>query len=102
MLTANSIPLAIFTMIMSIPLFLSYNIKHLVFPKGLLFAWLFFWGLASVSLVPILLILEIVVLSNLLASTEASDWSRQLTYTVLAIFVSIASIGVFLFVRIST
>ncbi len=84
---------------MSIPLLLSYNIKNLVFPEGLLFAWLFFWSLASVPLVPILLVIEIVVLTKLRASRQTASCVRQLTCTVVAIIVSLASIAVFLIVR---
>lgn len=98
-LTDNAIPLAVLTMIMSVPLFLSYNIKYIIFPKGLPFAFLYFWGLASVPAVPILLVLEIVVLSNLLGFTEIGGRSRELAYTIVAIFAAVASIAVFLIVR---
>src|SRR5215813_14238064 len=98
-LTDNAIPLAVLAIIMSIPLLLSYNIKYIIFSQGLPFAFLYFWGLASVVLVPILLLLEIVVLGNLLGSTEIRGGSRELTYTLVAIFAAVASIAVFLIVR---
>lgn len=100
-LIENSIMLAIITIIMSIPLFLSYNIKHVVFPEGLPFVILFSWGLVSVFLVPILLLVEIGVLCSLLLSSELSVGSTQVAYTSFAIFVAAGSIAVFLFVRIA-
>jgi hypothetical protein len=99
MLIENSRALAIVTMIMSLPLFLSYNIKYAVFPEGLLFAYLFFWGLASVPLVPTLLLVEIVVLCNLMVSPNVRPGSVQVIYTLSAIFLATASIVVFLYVR---
>jgi len=66
MLVENSIALAIITIIMSIPLFLSYNIKHVLFPEGLPFVFLFSWGLLSVFLVD----------SNILQSTTISTSKR--------------------------
>lgn len=97
----NSMTIAIITMIMSIPLFLSYNIKHVVFPEGLTFVFFFSWGLVSVPTVPILLLIELVVLRHLLAYPEATAGSAQVIYTACAIFVAIAAIAVFLFVRVA-
>ena len=84
---------------MSIPLFLSYNVKYFVFPEGLPFAFLYVWFLASVFFVPILLLLEIVVLGNLLGFTEIRRKARALTYTLVAIFAAVTSIAAFLVVR---
>jgi hypothetical protein len=99
MLIDIAIPLAILTMIMTIPLFLSYNIKYVVFPEGLTFGLLYFWGLASVGLVPILLIVEILVLTNILRSSEIYGRSRRLRYTFVAISLALTSYTVFLVVR---
>jgi hypothetical protein len=98
-LVRNAIPLAIVTVFMSISLFLSYNIKYVIFPVGFPFILLFTWGLVSVPLVPILLLLEFVVLSNLLGSADIASRSRELTFTLIAILMGAVSIIVFLIVR---
>jgi hypothetical protein len=53
--------IALATILMSIPLLLSFNIKYQWFPRGLGYALLFFWGLVSVIAVPILLAVGIVL-----------------------------------------
>jgi len=99
-LVENSKVLAIITVIMSIPLFLSYNIKHVLFPEGLPFVFLFSWGLVSVFLVPILLLIEIVVLWTLLQSPGDNLGSIHVMYTICSICVAILSIAVFYVVRV--
>ena len=99
MLTANAIPLSIVTILMSIPLFLSYYIKYVKFPEGFPFIFFFTWGLVSVPLVPILLVFEIVVLGNLLGSARLENRSRVLAFTLVATLSAVTSIIVFLIVR---
>jgi hypothetical protein len=72
MLAKTSTALAVITMVMSIPLLLSYNIKYQWFPQGLPFAMLYFGGLLSVYVTPVLLLLEFVLLIWTLLSSNIS------------------------------
>ena len=102
LLNRNSVILSIFTMVMSIPLFLSYQIKYVLFPAGFPFVFFFSWRLVSVPLVPILLLLEILVLGQmLLGPARIGSLARELVFTFAAIFTAVASIIVFLIVRSS-
>jgi hypothetical protein len=50
---------ALGTIFMSVPLLLSFNIKYQWFPEGVGYLLLFYWGLLSVFVVPILLAIGI-------------------------------------------
>jgi hypothetical protein len=80
MFKAASKPVTLLTMFMSIPLFLSFNIKYQWFPQGTAYALLYFWGLLSVLVVPALLLLEIILLIYIhLTSTQRGNQSRLCT-----------------------
>lgn len=85
------------TIAMSIPLLLSYNIKHLVFPAGYPYVVLYTWGLMSVLIVPILLLVECVVTFRIVVASEyIADRTSALFWNILAI--SIASIAELTFI----
>lgn len=75
----NSRVLPILAMFFSIPLFFTYPIKHVLFPEGLLFVFMYSWGLLSAIAVPILLLVELIVSFRLVISVPAlshnSLWS---------------------------
>lgn len=61
-------PVAIF---FSIPLLFTYPIRHVLFPEGLLFVFMYTWGLISVVAVPIPLLVELIVSFRLVMSVPA-------------------------------
>jgi hypothetical protein len=81
---------------MSIPLFLSYNIKYFVFPEGMPYVLLFTWGLLSVIAVPILLFIECFVTLRIVKSAYIANKKSLLVVNVVAII--IASIAGLIFV----
>ncbi len=81
---------------MSIPLFLSYNIKYGVFPDGMPYVLLFTWGLLSVIAVPILLFIESVVIFRIVKSSDIADKKSLLILN--AVAMTIASIAGLIFV----
>jgi hypothetical protein len=86
---------------MSVPLLLSYNIKYFVFPEGYPYVILYTWGLLSVLLVPLLLLVECVLTFRILASRGITRRPSSIIWDILAI--SIASIAelIFIIVRYS-
>jgi len=95
----NSLPLVILTIVMSVPLLLSYNIRYVIFPEGLPFAILYAWGLVSVFVVPILFLTEVILVWRLARSSETSDRKSKLKYSFAAMSVAFISLVVFLVVR---
>ncbi len=53
--------LAVVAVLASVPLFFTYQIKHVLFPRGYLFVFMYSAGLLSVLVVPVLLIVETAV-----------------------------------------
>jgi hypothetical protein len=64
--------IAIATIVMSIPLLLTYNLKYQIFPEGMPYFLLFFWWLLSMYLVPVLLVVGIVLTISLVRSSDVS------------------------------
>jgi hypothetical protein len=91
--------MCVLTMFMSLPLLLSYNIKFLIFPHGLSFLILFYWGLVSVFVVPILLVWQGVGITQLFKSAERRSRSRELICRLLASGVAVISLIIFFIVR---
>lgn len=87
------------TIAMSIPLLLSYNIKHLVFPEGYRYVILYTWGLLSVLVVPILLLLECVVTFCIVASESIGNRRSALFWNILAISIAAIAELTFIIVR---
>lgn len=94
--------LALLTVVMSIPLLLSYNIKYQKFPEGLAYGLLFYWGLLSVFVVPVLLILGLVTSTRIFVSSEASSKSSLLAWNLSGILVGAIAEVVFMAARNST
>jgi len=67
---------AFFTILMSVPLLLSYNLKFGPFPSGLLYAIVWSWAILSYFAVPILLATELIlfVWSTFGKSTSPPAW----------------------------
>lgn len=91
--------LPVATITMSIPLFLSYNIKYFVFPEGVPYVLLFTWGLLSVIAVPILLFIECVVTFRIVKSSYIADKGSLLILNTVAI--TVASIAGIIFLIVS-
>jgi len=87
--------LAVATIVMSIPLFASYPIKHTLFP-GYAFVAMFTWGLIAVLAVPILLGCEFLII--VIAFRRHAD-RAQIRIHEFAAIIAILAEGVFLYVR---
>lgn len=72
MFGTTSKSIALLTVVMSIPLLLSYSIKYGWFPQGLPFLFLFFWGLLSVWVVPLLLVVDLAFVLWISGSSDVS------------------------------
>lgn len=83
---------------MSIPLLLSYNIKYLVFPSGYPYVILYTWGLFSVLIVPILLIVECVVTFRIVTQYVAEQ-RGFLLWNILAMSIAVIAELTFIVVR---
>ena len=88
--------LAALTIIMSVPLFASYQIKHVLFSPGYLFVTLYTWGLIAVLLVPVLLVIEIIFV---VVALRRNASSRVVGLHAVAIAVAVSAEALFLFVR---
>ena len=91
-----SIYFAFFTILMSVPLLLSYNLKFGPFPSGLLYAIFWSWAILSYFSVPVLLATELIlfVWSTLGKSTSAPVWP----WHALALLIAAAGESLALFV----
>lgn len=86
-----------FTILMSMPLLLSWNLKFGPFPTGPLYATLWSWSLLSYFLVPVLLAIEAVLVGRSVLRSHRP--LRNQRFHVLAI--SIAAIGEILAIVVS-
>jgi hypothetical protein len=91
--------LATTTIVMSVPLLLSYNIKYFVFPEGYAYVILYTWGLLSVFLVPILLLAEVVSTFRIVASRNIAQRRPSIFWDILAMGVALIAEVTFLIVR---
>jgi hypothetical protein len=87
--TKPSIYLALFTMVMSLPLFLSYNLKFGPFPSGLIYALAWTWSVVSYFSVPALLAAECIVTGWIVLKTKGPDRATLLPWHILAILLAI-------------
>jgi hypothetical protein len=90
--------LAMITIVMSVPLLLSYNLKFGPFPVGLLYAAVWSWAVISYFMVPVLLVLECVVAGYVAMRTTGPE-RKVLPLHAIAVLFSAASEMVALFVR---
>jgi hypothetical protein len=96
--TAKIISIA--TVVMSFPLFFSFNIKYQWFPEGFAYGLLSDWGLLSVYVVPALLLCGIIVLVLILLSSSTSRKS-SLRWNLLGIIIAMIAEVVFIAARYS-
>jgi hypothetical protein len=89
------------TVVMSIPLLLSYNIKYQKFPEGFAYVCLYFWGLASVFVTPALLGLGLVNTVRIRTSPGTNSPSL-LSWNLAGMFVGVVAEIVFLLARHSS
>jgi hypothetical protein len=91
--------IALVTVVMSIPLLLSYNIKYQYFPQGLPYLFLFFWGLFSVYATPALLLLSVITTIRIGMSSNQSTRSSSLAWNLSAILVGVVAEVIFIAAR---
>jgi hypothetical protein len=87
--TKPSIYLALFTMVMCLPLLLSYNVKFGPFPSGLVYALAWSWSVISYFSVPPLLAAECIVTGWIVLKTRGVDRATLLPWHILAILLAI-------------
>ena len=90
------------TLLMSIPLLMSYNVKYGVFPHGLSYLLFWAWALISVWFVPVLLIVELVQFLRFLKDPTKRRLGGRLQWHLAALCVAIVGEITFLVVRSST
>jgi hypothetical protein len=83
-----SMYLAIFTMVMSVPLLLSYNLKFGPFPSGLIYALVWSWSVLSYFAVPVLLVAECIVSGWIGLKYAGAERTAPLRWHILAILVA--------------
>ena len=91
--------IALLTVVMSTPLLLSYNIKYQKFPQGLPYLFLYFGGLLSVFITPVLLLLGLIVTIRIFLSSDVSNRPSFLAWNLLGIFVGVIAEVVFIAAR---
>ncbi|MGA9978737.1 MAG: hypothetical protein WBQ08_08890 [Candidatus Sulfotelmatobacter sp.] len=87
--TKPSTYLALVTMVMSVPLLLSYNLKFGPFPRGLVYALAWSWSVVSYFAVPALLATECVVTGWIVLKRTGTERSAVLPWHILAILLAI-------------
>jgi hypothetical protein len=83
-IVAHSRGLAATTIVVSLSLLLSYGINRNWFPEGPVFVVIYFWVLAMIWVVPLLLVTEAIVVVRLIYS-ETTDRRSLLVWNVLAL-----------------
>ena len=91
--------IALVTVVMSIPLLLSYSIKYQYFPNGLPYLVLFFWGLLSVYATPALLLLSVITTIRIGISSNQSTRSSSLAWNLSGILVGVVAEVIFIAAR---
>jgi hypothetical protein len=92
--------LAVATVIVSVPLLLSFNIKYQLFPEGLPYALLYFGGLLSVYLTPVFLISGLIVRARILRSPDISK-EASLRWNLVGVIIAVIAELVFIAARYS-
>jgi len=91
--------IALLTVVMSIPLLLSFNIKYVWFPQGLPYIFLYSWGLLSVFVTPALVLLGFVTTIRIWHSSEASNKTSLFAWNSLGMFVGVIAEVIFIAAR---
>ena len=90
--------IALLTILVSIPLLLSYNIKYFKFPEGLPYLFLYFGGIFSVFLTPVLLLISVITTIRILMSSNPSKrWS--LAWNLFGVLVGVVAEVIFIAAR---
>jgi 4-amino-4-deoxy-L-arabinose transferase-like glycosyltransferase len=90
------------TVVTTIPLLLSFNIKYSWFPQGLPYVFLYFGGLLSVFVTPALLLLGFVPMIRIWLSSERSDKISLFGWNALALSAGVIAEVNFMAARNST
>jgi hypothetical protein len=91
--------LALLTVVMSIPLLLSFNIKYVWFPQGLPYIFLYSWGLLSVLVTPVLMLLGIITTIHIWLSSDVKSKASLFAWNSLGLCVGIIAELVFVAAR---
>jgi len=91
--------IALLTVVMSIPLLLSFNIKYVWFPQGLTYLFLYFWGLLSVFVTPALLLLGFAATIRIWLSSEEPNKTYLFTWNSLGLLVGVIAEVIFVAAR---
>jgi hypothetical protein len=91
--------IASLTVVMSVPLLLSFNIKYVWFPQGPTYIFLYFWGLLSVLVTPVLLLLGIVTTIHIWLSSDAKNKASLFAWNSLGLCVGIIAELIFVAAR---
>jgi hypothetical protein len=91
--------IALFTSFMSVPLLLSYNIKYQKFPQGLPYLFLYFWGLLSAFVTPVLLLVSVITTIRIFISSNPSNRSSPLAWNLFGVVVGVVAEVIFIAAR---
>ena len=91
--------IALFTSFMSVPLLLSYNIKDQKFPQGLPYLFLYFWGLLSLFVTPVLLVVSVMTTIRIFMSSNPSNRSSSLAWNLCGVLVGVVAEVIFIAAR---
>jgi hypothetical protein len=94
--------IALLTVVMSIPLLLSFNIKYGWFPQGLPYVFLYSWGLLSVFVTPALVLLGFVTTIRIWLSPDGSNRTSLFAWNSLGLFVGVIAEALFIAARNSS
>ena len=76
---------------MNVPLLLSSNIKHQKFPQGLPYLFLYFWGLLSVFVTPVLLLVSVITTIRIFMSSNPPNRSSPLAWNLFGVLVGMVA-----------
>lgn len=90
--------LAIVTIVMSVPMLLSYNLKFGPFPPGIIYAAVWSWAIVSYFLLPVLLVVEFGFAAWVAFRTVGPE-RKVLSWHIVAILIAVAAETTAIFVR---
>ena len=91
MFRENARFLPIVTIIMSVPLLLSYGFKHQLWPEGFFFGFMYFWLLISTLTVPVLLLIEIIITALIFKSEHTSNQRHLFKWHLLGLTIALVA-----------
>jgi hypothetical protein len=93
--------IALLTVVMSIPLLLSFNVKYGWFPQGLPYVFLYSWGVLSVFVTPALVLLGFVTTIRI-GFRRRDLTSSLIAWNLLGLFVGVIAEVLFIAARNSS